>query len=80
MFKVLAISGSPRRHGNSELLLDEFIKGAESQGGIIEKIIIAEKNISPCTECLHCLNKPECAIQDDMQYLYNALRARTWLN
>ncbi|MBI5206289.1 MAG: flavodoxin family protein [Candidatus Firestonebacteria bacterium] len=73
MFKLLAISGSPRRHGNSELLLDEFIKGAEYSGANTEKIIISEHKILPCTECLHCVSHAECTIKDDMQSLYPLL-------
>ncbi len=73
MFKLLAILGSPRRQGNSEQLLDEFIKGAQSNKAIVEKIIISEHNISPCKECLHCVEHAECSIQDDMQSIYKLL-------
>ncbi|MBI4650058.1 flavodoxin family protein, partial [Candidatus Desantisbacteria bacterium] len=73
MFKLLAISGSPRRYGNSEQLLDEFIKGALTRGAVVEKIRLIERKITPCNECLHCAKHEECIIQDDMQYLYSAL-------
>lgn len=46
--KVLILSGSPRKGGNSDLLCDEFMKGAEQSGNTVEKIRVAEKNIGCC--------------------------------
>ena len=45
--KILGIVGSPRRNGNTEVLVDEVLKGAESAGGQVEKIILNELNIRP---------------------------------
>lgn len=42
---VLIISGSPRKGGNSDLLCDQFAKGAEEAGGNVEKIFLADYNI-----------------------------------
>jgi len=52
--KFLAIWGSPRRGGNSELLLNAFIKGAQEAGGEVERIALREQKISPCLEIYHC--------------------------
>ncbi|HIC92362.1 MAG TPA: flavodoxin family protein [Syntrophaceae bacterium] len=71
--KVLGISGSPRRMGNSELLLDECLKGAESRGAELEKIILADLKITPCLELNVCYDKGECPIKDDMKGLYPKL-------
>jgi multimeric flavodoxin WrbA len=46
--KVLVLSSSPRRGGNSDLLCDEFIKGAEEAGNQAEKIFIRNKKINYC--------------------------------
>ena len=46
--KVLAISSSPRRGGNSDVLCDEFLKGAAEAGHETRKIRLAEKKIAPC--------------------------------
>lgn len=64
--KVLILSGSPRKGGNSDLLCDEFAKGAESAGHKVEKIWVAEKNIGYCRACYACKNTGKCVIQDDM--------------
>lgn len=63
--KILILSGSPRKNGNSDILCDEFMKGAVEAGNEVEKIRIAEKNIGYCRACYACKNGP-CAIKDDM--------------
>ena len=67
MKKVLIISGSPRRNGNSDILCDEFQKGAEKNGNLVEKISLAEKKIAPCIGCYYCANHGgRCALNDGM--------------
>ena len=65
--KVLILSGSPRKGGNSDILCDEFMKGAVESGNEVEKIRISEKKISPCTGCYYCAkNDGACIYKDDM--------------
>lgn len=64
--KVLILSGSPRRNGNSDILCDEFARGAEEAGHKVEKIRVAEKNIGYCRGCYACKETGKCIIQDDM--------------
>ncbi|MGN0689859.1 MAG: flavodoxin family protein [Oscillospiraceae bacterium] len=64
--KVLILSGSPRKGGNSDLLCDEFMRGAIESGNEAEKIRIAEKNIGYCKACYACKKDGICAIKDDM--------------
>lgn len=64
--KVLILSGSPRKGGNSDLLCDEFAKGAQEAGHEVEKIRVTEKNIACCRACYACKNGGVCAIKDDM--------------
>ncbi|MGN0468439.1 MAG: flavodoxin family protein [Acutalibacteraceae bacterium] len=66
MKKVLILSGSPRKGGNSDLLCDEFMKGAKESGNETEKIRVAEKKIGYCCGCYACKNSGVCAIKDDM--------------
>ena len=67
MKKVLILSGSPRKHGNSDILCDEFAKGAMAAGNEVEKIFVAEKKISLCTGCYFCKEHGgRCAFNDDM--------------
>ena len=70
---VLGISGSPRRNGNSELLIREFIRGAEANGHETELIILSELKISPCTSCGSCQKSGKCVINDDMQLMHKKL-------
>ena len=74
MKKILILSGSGRRHGNSEKLADAFIKGAALHNEIT-KITLANKKIAPCCNCNYCQNhNGECAIHDDMQEIITALQ------
>jgi len=65
--------GSPRRKGNTDLLLDEALKGAESQGAETEKIIVDRLEIAPCREYYGCLRDGNCVIRDDMDWIYPKL-------
>ena len=64
--KVLIISSSPRKGGNSDLLCDEFMKGAIEAGNEVEKIFLKDKTVHPCTGCSVCsmYGKP-CPQKDD---------------
>lgn len=65
--KVLVLSGSPRRNGNSDLLCDQFVKGAIESGNQAEKIFLKDKNINYCTGCGACfIKKGACSQKDDM--------------
>lgn len=68
--RVLGIFGSPRRGGNTELLLEEALKGAAAEGASVESIRLCDFRITPCTECLSCFNDGVCVIADDMQDIY----------
>lgn len=70
---VLAIAGSPRRHGNTETLLDQAIAGVKEAGARVEKLIVAEMNIAPCTSCGVCLETGFCPIRDEMEEEYRHL-------
>ena len=62
MKKVLILSGSPRKGGNSDLLCDEFMRGAVESGNEVEKIRVAEKKIGYCCQ----KSGGVCAKKDDM--------------
>ena len=64
--RVLILSGSPRKGGNSDLLCDEFARGAAGAGHAVEKIRVAEKNIHYCTGCYACRDRGGCPFDDDM--------------
>lgn len=65
--KVLILSGSPRKGGNSDLLCDEFARGAQEAGHDVEKIRVSEKKIAPCSACYYCRQSGgACVHKDDM--------------
>ncbi len=76
MKKILVLSGSPRKGGNSDLLCDEFVKGAKKAGHDVEKIFIRDKKIAYCTGCYFCqTHTDQCAIKDDMSGILDKIQA-----
>ncbi len=71
--KILAINGSPRRGGNTDLLLGELVRGAREAGAEVEVVLLRDLKISPCLEIYACKENGECPIQDDMRPLYAKL-------
>lgn len=63
--RVLGISGSPHRHGNTETLLDAFLEGAANAGGSVEKIILKDLDYTPCRGCNVCHKEGECIVRDE---------------
>ena len=71
--KVLGLAGSPRRGGNTDLLLSEVMRGAASRGAEVKTIILNDLNIAPCQHCDACLETGRCKVEDDMQMVYREL-------
>jgi multimeric flavodoxin WrbA len=72
--KVVGIAGSPRREGNTDLLLGQVMAGAASIGAQTKTIVLCDLNIHPCKHCDGCLETGRCVIEDDMQWIYEDLR------
>jgi len=73
MKKVVAIYGSPRRKGNTALLLQEAVRGAREAGAEVEEVVLRDLKMSPCLELYECKNSGRCAIQDDFQKVYESI-------
>lgn len=71
--KVLGIAGSPRRGGNTDLLLAEVMKGAASRGAEVETIVLNDLDMIPCQHCAACYETGNCKYDDDMQMVYRKL-------
>ncbi len=71
--KVLILSASFRRHGNSDLLCNEFAKGAHEAGHEVEKIFINNKKINFCRGCGACNTTHKCVQNDDMEEILNKM-------
>jgi multimeric flavodoxin WrbA len=71
--KVLGIFGSPRRGGNTEILLEEALKGTEKEGAKVDRLYLSDFTLTPCKECHGCDRTGNCVILDDMQKIYPRL-------
>lgn len=65
MKKVLIISTSPRKDGNSDTLAQEFMRGAQAADNEVEYVSLIGKDIKFCRGCLTCVNTLRCVIHDD---------------
>jgi len=74
--KILILSGSPRKGGNSDLLCDQFLLGAKEAGHQVEKIFLRDKTIGYCVACDACQrNGGQCVLQDDMAEILDKMIA-----
>ena len=71
--KVIGISGSPHRHGNTETLLDSFLDGAKTAGAIVEKVVLKDLDYTPCRGCNACHKTGDCIVQDDAITLFDKI-------
>lgn len=73
--KVLGIYGSPRKGGNSDILLDQVLESAAGAGAETERIYCRKlKNLSGCLECGGCDETGQCVVEDDMTEVYPLLK------
>jgi multimeric flavodoxin WrbA len=75
LLKIIGIAGSPRREGNTDLLLGQVMAGAQSVGAQTKTIILCDLDIHPCRHCDGCLETGKCVIQDDMKWIYEDIRS-----
>ena len=71
--KILGLSCSPRKSGNTSIIMGEALNGAEKEGAETELFSVSGKEIRPCDGCSACFKKGECHIKDDMQTVYGKL-------
>ena len=72
---ILGISGTPRRGGNSEILLNAALEPFVAAGWYTTRILLSETKIEPCTGCETCVEEKICVIKDAMQDVYKAFEA-----
>ena len=71
--KILAISGSPRKNGNTDTLLKAALARLEEDGIETEFISLSGKKILTCNACMACTKKPVCVLDDDFGPIYQAM-------
>ena len=64
--KIVVLEGSPNKNGSSNLLAENFIRGAEEAGHSVQVIDAAHANIHPCTGCIRCGYEGPCSQKDDV--------------
>jgi multimeric flavodoxin WrbA len=74
-FKVCGIVGSPKKGGNTDLLVSQVLEGARSEGAMVEKIYLNDLRIKPCQSCGVDPNPKFCLFDDDMKVIYSALES-----
>jgi multimeric flavodoxin WrbA len=72
---IIALYGSPRRNGNSAVLLQQAVAGARKEGAHVEEVYLRSYKISPCMEIYQCIKTGKCAIQDDFPEILEKLEA-----
>jgi multimeric flavodoxin WrbA len=68
--KVLGIAGSPRKNGNTDMLLAELMRGAAGKGAETKTVFLRDLELGTCQHCDACLKAGICRIKDDMQGVY----------
>ncbi len=71
--KIIGISSSPRINGNSEILLDAFLKEAQKAGADVDKFRLLKMNIHPCIGDESCFKNGQCRFDDDAAKLYEPM-------
>ena len=65
--KIIILEGSPNRNGSSNMLAEQFCRGAEEAGHTADVVDAAHLDIHPCTGCIHCGYEGPCVQKDDME-------------
>ena len=74
--KILALVGSPRKKGNTDILVDQILQGSETKGHTSEKLYLYQHRLAPCVDCRSCKSgELVCVLKDDMQEIYPKMEA-----
>ena len=72
--KIIAFNGSPRKNGNTEILLKETVRGIQDSGSTVDIFHLNLMKIKPCQDCGSCNETGKCVFKDDMDKAYDAIR------
>jgi multimeric flavodoxin WrbA len=73
MKKVLGVIGSPRRKGNTHILVSRILEGATSEGAVVEHLLLRDLKILECDGCHACWKGRRCSKNDDMIGVYSKI-------
>ncbi len=72
--QTTALYGSPRKKGNTDLMMDAFLEGVAEAGGQIHRVYVRDLQIAGCLGCGYCDKEGVCIQKDDMESLYTLLQ------
>ena len=70
MKKILAVVGSPRKNGNTHILVRKIAEGAKAKGATVEELFLGDLSIKECDGCHRCWKDGLCSKKDDMCGIY----------
>jgi multimeric flavodoxin WrbA len=73
MVKVLGIVGSPRRNGNTEIVVKAALEAAAGVGAETDIVLLAEKKVAPCDGCASCAKTKKCKVKDDFAEVFDKM-------
>lgn len=73
MKRILAVMGSPRRNGNTHILVSKIVEGAKATGAVGDELFLGDLTIRECNGCHACWKGKECSKDDDMRDIYPAI-------
>jgi len=68
--RILAVVGSPRKNGNTHILVSKIAEGAVSAGAAVDELLLGELSIGECDGCHACWKGRQCSKNDDMRQIY----------
>ena len=71
--KVIGIVGSPRKNGNTNILVQQVLEGAEEAGAETRNFFLNEMNYKGCQGCGYCKSHDKCKLEDDLTELFDEL-------
>jgi multimeric flavodoxin WrbA len=73
LIRLLGIVGSPRKGGNTEIIMKEVLKAGEQDGAEIELVHLVDFSLKPCDGCRTCFETKNCVIRDDVEKLFEKM-------
>jgi multimeric flavodoxin WrbA len=75
MKKILAVIGSPRKNGNTHILVSKIADGAKAAGAEVEQLFLGDMTLRECDGCHLCWQGEKCSKKDDMTAAYPKITA-----
>jgi len=73
MKKILGVVGSPRRNGNTHIIVSRILEGAKKGGAAVEILFLGDLTIAECDGCHVCWEGKGCSKNDDMNNIYQKI-------